>query len=66
MSFLSQQKNENKNKAEEKMKKKREAGENVWGWWKHSLFFFFSNIHSSDTVYGFLTGYAHGETYQNG
>ena len=31
MSFLSQRKNENKNKAEEKMKKKREAGENVWG-----------------------------------
>ena len=28
--------------------------------------FFFWNIHSSDTVYGFLAGYAHGETYQNG
>ena len=32
----------------------------------HCFFFFFWNIHSSDTVYGFLAGYTHGETYQNG
>ena len=45
MSFLSQQKNENKNKAEEKLKKKRQE----------KMFGDDGNTHSSDTVYGFFS-----------
>ena len=62
MSFLSQQKNENKNKAEKKKRGRRKC----LGVMETFTLFFFWNIHSSDTVYGFLAGYAHGETYQNG